>query len=80
MKNIITALKLVIKDIAALGQPANRPLVAAIVAAIIAVAAAVAGVKLTVAEVSGWIVIAAGIAATIEKTQILKATAPKEIK
>lgn len=77
MKDVLTAINLVLKDIASLGSNANRGLVGGIAAAIVAVVAAVAGVHLTPAEVGGWILLAASIAATFEKLGAVKAVRPK---
>ena len=73
MKNLLAALRLVLADIASLGSTGNRALVGVIAGAIVAVVAAVAGVHLTAAEVTGWLLIAAGIAATLEKLTAVKA-------
>ena len=66
MKNLLAALRLVLADVASLGSTGNRALGGVIAGAIVAIVAAVAGVHLTAAEVSAWLLIAAGFAAIAE--------------
>lgn len=68
--NILTAVKLVLADIAKLETPAVATAVAGIAVPIIV---AIAGVKVTAAEVGGWLVIADSIAATFQKLPAAKA-------
>ena len=67
MSRVLDALKALLKDVAALGTQGNAALVSALAAGIVAVAAKLLGAAVTVPEVTGWILLAAGIAAGIEK-------------
>jgi hypothetical protein len=64
MKQVLAALKLVLADIAGLQTVTKAAAVAAIV---VPIAASIAGAHLTVAEVTGWLAIAGGVAAALEK-------------
>lgn len=64
MQSFLTAVRLVLSDIAGL-QVATKA--AAVAAVVVPVAASIAGAHLTVAEVTGWLVLAGGVAASLEK-------------
>ena len=64
MKKLLAAVQLVLRDLKNLEKPAVAAAVAAIVVPILV---AVFGVKLTAAEVGGWLLIAGGVAATLQK-------------
>lgn len=72
MKTVLAAAKLLLKDIAGLSKPTLATAVAGIV---VPIAASILGAHLTVAEVSGWLVIAGGLAGTLEKVANGKAAA-----
>lgn len=72
MKTVLAAAKLLLKDIAGLSKPTLATAVAGIV---VPIAASILGAHLTVAEVSGWLVIAGGLAGTLEKVTNGKAAA-----
>lgn len=72
MQKVIAALKLVLADIARFQVPTYATAVAGIVVPIVA---AVAGVHITPAEVGGWLIIAGGAAAAVEKLTSGKAAA-----
>lgn len=76
MRNVLKAFRLLLADVAALGKQGNAALVGLLAGAVAAVVAAVLGVHLTVATVSGWLVLAAGVAGTLEKLVTVKAAAP----
>lgn len=74
MKNLLAAIKLALADIAKLETPAMAAAVAGVVVPIIV---AIAGVKVTAAEVGGWLILADGIAATLQKLPVVKQAAVK---
>ena len=68
MKKLLAAVQLVLRDLKNLEKPAVAAAVAAIVVPILV---AVFGVKLTAAEVGGWLLIAGGVAAaTLQKAYV----------
>lgn len=75
MKDVGKAFVLVLKDVAQLNKPQNSALVGALAGGIVAVLAKVAGVSVSADVVVGWIVACSGIAATIEKTFLVKSAA-----
>ena len=73
MSRILSAFRDVLADLAHL----ETPTIAAALAAVIApIAVALAGVHVTAAELAGWLVIAGGVAATLQKLLAPKPPAP----
>ena len=64
MKTVLAALKLVLADLSKLSIPTYATAAAGVLAPIIA---AIAGASVTPAEVGGWLLIAGGAAAAVEK-------------
>ena len=63
-KRLLTAIKLVLADLAALERPA---VAASLAGLLVPVVVAVAGVPVSAAEVAGWLVLAGGVAALLQK-------------
>jgi redox-sensitive bicupin YhaK (pirin superfamily) len=64
VKNVLSAVKLILGDIAQLQAPVLATAVATVLVPIIA---AVAGANITAAELAGWLVLAGSVAATLQK-------------
>lgn len=73
MKKLLAALRLVLADLSGLSKPAVASAVAGIV---VPIAVAVCGVHVTAAEVGGWLIIAGGVAATLQKLTAIAPPAP----
>jgi hypothetical protein len=73
MKNVKQAIRLVLADLSGLSKPAVALSVAGVVAPIVA---AVLGVDVTAAELAADLAVAGGIAATLQKLNVVKAPAP----
>jgi hypothetical protein len=76
MTQIKQALRLVLSDLSGLSKPAVALSAAGIIAPIVA---AIAGVDVTAAELAADLAVAGGIAATLQKLNIVKAPAPAPV-
>lgn len=63
MKNVLTAAKLLVSDIAKLEAPT---LAMAVATPLVPIIAAVAGANITAAELGGWFILAGTVAATLQ--------------